>query len=59
MAKIAGLNKFLRIYYGLVKKKYKYANEAIKKLIIGPALATPILFIEYIFDLFIFLLILL
>ena len=23
VAKIAGLNKFLRIYYGLVKKKYK------------------------------------
>ena len=23
VAKIAGLNKFLRMYYGIVKKKYK------------------------------------
>ena len=23
VAKIAGLNKFLRIYYGIVKRKYK------------------------------------
>ena len=26
VAKIAGLNKFLRIYYGKVKKKYKELN---------------------------------
>lgn len=26
VAKIAGLNKFLRIYYGIVKKKYKELN---------------------------------
>ena len=26
VAKIAGLNKFLRMYYGKVKKKYKELN---------------------------------
>lgn len=26
VAKIAGLNKFLRMYYGIVKKKYKELN---------------------------------
>ena len=26
VAKIAGLNKFLRMYYGIVKKKYRELN---------------------------------